>query len=100
MVSHSIRRTLCSTTLLHRPELGTLEFPADDSEAILCQAQPILPVVKMLTQAQEGLNCGRSREAGFLIDECLQRLREHLPPEILRDIIDNCRQRTRGERRG
>ena len=48
----------------------------------MCQAKPILPVVKMLAHAKEEQNRGRYREAGFLIDECLQRMQDHLPPEI------------------
>lgn len=79
---HDSKYEIDRSTLFYRTELGRLEFLTDGSEAVLCPVQPLRAVSKMLAQVRLELKRGRSPEAGFLIEECVEELREHLPPEI------------------
>lgn len=79
---HESKYEIACTTQFYRPDQGRLEFLTDEGEQIVCRAKPLRPVTAMLAQAHADAKRGRSQEAAFLIDECLQKLQEHLPPEI------------------
>lgn len=72
---------IASTALFYRPEFGCREYLTDANEEVVCPVQPLRSVFKMLTHAQLNLKDGHRQEAGSLIAECLEKLREHLPPD-------------------
>jgi hypothetical protein len=76
---HGAKFKIIAMTLFYRPEQRTHEFVTDDREVVMCQVQPLQSIEKMLAQAQLDVKQGRSREARLLMEQCLQRLRKHLP---------------------
>ena len=78
---HEAKFDIAATKLLYRPETGAQEFITNVHGEIVTPAGPLMPVIKMLVQAQSDLNLGRNREAGALVAECIEKLKDNLPPE-------------------